>query len=184
MKMNKRMVVKNSLVAVVLAGVCGAAFAAGNAPAPMPATGQVKFVGAVVDAPCNIDAGSVDQTIQMGVLSQQSLYAKTTKVQPFDIKLTQCSTTTVKSAVVSFTGIADANTKTDLSSGLENVGIELSNDQGGIELGKATTPQVLNDGVNNLRFYAKAVYTGGDDKTVPAEIGDFAAVSQFSVTYQ
>ncbi|WP_330544167.1 fimbrial protein [Aeromonas hydrophila] len=183
MNMNKKMVVKSSLVAVVLAGVCGAAFA-GQDATPMPATGQVKFVGAVVDAPCNIDAGSVDQTIQMGVLSQQSLYAKNTKVQPFDIKLTQCSTATVKSAVVSFTGIVDANVKTDLSSGLGNVGIELSNDNGVIGLGQATTPQILNDGVNNLRFYAKAVYTGSDAKTVPAEIGDFAAVSQFSVTYQ
>ncbi|MGU5760170.1 fimbrial protein [Aeromonas hydrophila] len=181
--MNKKMIVKGSLL-MVLAGACGAAFADDVAPAPMPGTGQVKFVGAVVDAPCNIDAGSVDQTIQMGVLAQQSLYAKTTKVQPFDIKLTQCSTATVKSAVVSFTGIADAQAKADLSSGLKNVGIELSNDDGAVDLGKAVNGKVLTDGDNNLRFYAQAVYTGADNKTAPAQIGDFAAVSQFSVTYQ
>lgn len=144
----------------------------------------MKFVGAVVDAPCNIDAGSVDQTIQMGVLGQQSLYAKTTKAQPFDIKLTQCSSDTVKSAVVTFTGAADGKVKDDLSSGLDNVGIELSNNDGPVVLGKPVKSQALTDGTNDLRFFAKAVYTGGDKAKDAAEIGDFAAVSQFSVVYQ
>lgn len=187
MKMNKKMVVKSTLLAVMLAGACGTAFADDGdapAPAPMSGAGQVKFVGAVVDAPCNIDAGSVDQTIQMGVLGQESLYAKTTKAQPFDIKLTQCSSATVKTAVVTFTGAADDKLKDDLSSGLDNVGIELSDNDGLVVLGKPLKGQVLTDGDNDLHFFAKAVYTGGDKAKEAAQIGDFVAVSQFSVAYQ
>ena len=183
--LNKKMVVKGSLL-MVLAGACGAAFAEGDPtpPAPMPSNGQVKFVGAVVDAPCNIDAESVDQTIQMGVLAQNSLYDNTTKIRPFDIKLTQCSTATAKNAVVTFTGMADSNVSTDLSSGLANVGIQLSNNAGLVPLGKGITPQLLTDGDNDLRFYAQTVYTGAEKTTAPAQIGNFDAVSQFSVTYQ
>jgi len=183
MKMNKKMVVKGSLL-MVLAGACGAAFADDVGPGPMPGAGQVKFVGAVVDAPCIIDAGSVDQTVQIGVLSPDSLYSSTTKIQPFDIKLTQCSTATAKSAVVTFTGIADTNTPVDLYSGLANVGIALSNNAGPVILGKGITPQLLTNGDNDLRFYAQAVYTGADKTKAPAQIGNFDAVSQFSVAYQ
>lgn len=175
--------VKSSLLAVVLAGFCGAAFADDPAPAPALGGGQVHFVGAVVDAPCNIDPGSVDQTIQMGVLSQTSLYANTTRKQGFDIKLTEC-TDAAKRAVVTFQGAPDQNITDDLYSGLDNVGIKFSQNETAIKLGQPTAPQTLIDGTNVLHFFAQAVYTGGDKDKNVAQIGDFATASQFNIAYQ
>lgn len=175
--------VKSSLLAVVLAGFCGAAFADDPDPAPALGGGMVHFKGSVVDAPCNIDPESKNQTIEMGVLSQTSLYANTTRKQGFDIKLTEC-TDAAKTAVVTFQGTPDQNIADDLYSGLDNVGIKFSQNEGPIKLGQPTAPQTLIDGTNVLHFFAQAVYTGGDKETKVAQIGDFEIPCQFNIAYQ
>lgn len=170
-------------LAIVLAGACGAAAAAQTPAAAV--VGQVKFVGAVVDAPCNIDPGSVDQTVKMGGLSQASLFTGTAPKQPFDIKLTHCSFDTVKRAVVTFTGPADETTK-NLSTGLAHVGIQLLGADGAaVDLGTGFPGQVLTWGNNVLHFFAQAIYSsaGATGAKLP-ELGDFSATSNFSISYQ
>lgn len=58
--------------------------------------GKITFKGSVIDAPCSIDAKSLDQTIQLGAISKNQLAngGKSTPVD-FSIILHDCDTATL-----------------------------------------------------------------------------------------
>lgn len=148
--------------------------------------GTVTFKGAIIDAPCSIAPESVDQTVEMGQVSNVALKNGGKSVpRQFDIKLEQCDITTMKSVTTTFSGKSSAASADRLgiigtASGA-SIGItDMASNP--IKLGTATPSQKLNDGNNTLRF---AAYLQGDG-TKDAEVvpGDFTAVADFKLAYQ
>lgn len=79
--------------------------------------GTVKFTGEIVDSPCVLSVDSQNQEVVLGQV-QKSVFAAVgdkSPAKPFEIKLEDCDTTTMKKANVSFTGVGDAD-KSDLIS--------------------------------------------------------------------
>ncbi|MBJ2116436.1 MULTISPECIES: fimbrial protein [Proteus] len=158
-------------------------------------TGEITFLGSVVNTPCNIAQSSLKQTVDFGQLSRNALESKQAAEMDFDIEFTNCdfdnfskdttgAAVPVKSMELTFTGqyYADAaNTLLATSTGnTNNLGIAID----GFEFGKATDvlPRIANKvGDNTLRFkaLAKAV-----DATKPVGEGKFSAISNFRITYQ
>ncbi|HGM6668032.1 TPA: fimbrial protein [Serratia marcescens] len=148
--------------------------------------GKVTFTGSIVDAPCSISAESVDQTIEMGQVSNVSLKngGKSTPRQ-FSIKLEQCDTSTLKNVTTTFNGASSPDNKDLLgivgtASGASIALSDMASQP--IKLGVATNPQSLADGSNTLRYVAHLQGDSGEAaKIVP---GEFKAVADFTLTYQ
>lgn len=70
--------------------------------------GTVHFKGELVNAACAVDAGSVDQTVQLGQYRTAKLAAAGDVSQNvgFNIQLNDCDTTVATTAKVAFTGVA------------------------------------------------------------------------------
>ncbi len=70
--------------------------------------GTVHFKGEVVNAACAVDAGSVDQTVQLGQVRTASLKqaGATSSAVGFNIQLNDCDTTVATKAAVAFLGTA------------------------------------------------------------------------------
>ncbi|MBU5899673.1 fimbrial protein, partial [Vibrio cholerae O1] len=69
--------------------------------------GKVNFIGSIIDAPCSIAPESIDQTVDLGQVSNVALKnGGSSNPRSFDIKLEQCDTTTLKSVSTTFTGSA------------------------------------------------------------------------------
>lgn len=147
--------------------------------------GKVTFTGSIIDAPCTIAPESVDQTVDLGQVSNVALKdgGRSTPRQ-FEIKLEQCDTATYKTVTTTFDGKSSAASPDRLgiigtASGA-SVGIQdLASNP--IKLGTATPQQALNDGNNTLRFSA---YLQGDGQSVDIVPGDFTAVTDFKLSYQ
>ena len=78
--------------------------------------GTVHFKGEVVNAACAVDAGSVDQTVQLGQVRTASLKqaGATSSAVGFNIQLNDCDTTVATKAAVAFLGTAIDATHTDV----------------------------------------------------------------------
>lgn len=158
-------------------------------------SGTINFVGTVVNTPCNIEQGSLKQTVDFGQLSRKALESGQAAEANFEIKFTGCDfndfladasgdSVAVKSMELVFTGqnYADAtNTLLATSTGnTNNLGIMID----GFEFAKAkdVLPSIVNKvGDNTLTFkaLAKAV-----DVTKNVAEGKFSAISNFRITYQ
>ncbi|HDX8594258.1 TPA: fimbrial protein [Aeromonas dhakensis] len=181
-----------SALALSLALSTGAAFAEETPP---PATnppvdqghGTVRFIGAIIDAPCSIAPESVDQTVQMGEIANVLLNKQgATPLRPFEIHLEDCDFATASDATVTFNGIpADTAKKSlALNGGGSGGAISLVNKQNGEEivLGTPTKVASLVNGDNHLKFGAKVISTVAEGgKAVP---GEFDASADFIMTYQ
>ncbi|ATL98232.1 fimbrial protein [Aeromonas sp. CA23] len=146
--------------------------------------GTIKFVGAIIDAPCSIAPESVDQTVQMGEIANSLLNANgATPLRPFEIHLEACDITTALNATVTFDGIPFDKDKKSLAlnGGGSGGAIALVNKSTGedIVIGKPTKVASLVNGDNHLKFGAKVISTGKDVVT-----GEFDATSDFIMTYQ
>lgn len=161
----------------------------------MPATAHTELIGApvqfhgtVVSRPCNIEPESADQLVDMGAVLVKTLYryGHTTPV-PFSIKLTNCKTTVFKSVSVTFSGTEDRELpgKLAINNGANGAAIALFDHQGAdIDLNKATSAVVLQDGPNSLNFTA---YVQGQPSAVKNKSiteGEFASVANFVLSYQ
>lgn len=90
-----------------------------NMPAPtaVPAMidqghGKVTFTGSIIDAPCSISPETVDQTVDMGQVSNVALKnGGKSAPRQFDIKLEQCDNSTLKTVTTTFEGKASAANK-------------------------------------------------------------------------
>lgn len=176
MKMNK------TLLAIVMAfGMSSVAHAADQGH------GKVTFTGSIIDAPCSIAPESIDQTVNLGQISNVALKGGgQSKPKNFDIKLEGCSfgTPAAKNKVaVTFSGIESLGGKGLLGITGEAKGASVAITDGAgkvIELGKPTKEQALQDGINTLTF---AAYMQGDGATDTIVEGDFQAVTDFTLAY-
>ncbi|MGG5825548.1 MULTISPECIES: fimbrial protein [Aeromonas] len=176
------MMKKTTAAAAMLCALCTNVNAA-----PAQGSGTVNFVGAIVDAPCSITPESVDQTVQMGSISNATLdtYGESAS-QQFNIKLAGCALETAKSVDVTFNGAADntAKDQLQLQGPAKGAAIEMMNVNSGekIVLGKASNFDGLVDGSNTLKLSAKLVKTAADkDDIVP---GNFTATTNFVLAYK
>ncbi|MBC5850906.1 MULTISPECIES: fimbrial protein [Vibrio] len=176
---------KKTIIASAILMMSASVFAA-DAPVDH-GHGVINFVGSIVDAPCSIAPESVDQTIQMGQISNVLLEKNgETPLRPIEVHLESCSLETAKAATMTFTGNGDAVMTKSLAiqgSG-KGAAIALVNmhDSSSIELGTKTKGISLIEGENILNFGAKLVGTVKEgEKAVP---GEFTATANFMISYE
>lgn len=129
--------------------------------------GTVHFKGEVVNAACAVDAGSVDQTVQLGQVRTASLKqtGATSSAVGFNIQLNDCDTSVATKAAVAFLGTAidSAHPKvlalqSSAAGSATNVGVQIL-DRTGAELtldGATFSVQTtLNNGTNTIPFQAR-----------------------------
>lgn len=153
--------------------------------------GKVTFHGSIINAPCSITPDSIDQTVEMGQISNKALQGggKSTP-RSFGIKLENCDVSALASKTVTatFTGMqstsnADHLAITGTASGAS---IALTTEGGqDIKLGQPTSAIQLQNNEATLNF---AAYLQGDAGTTekPAVIvpGEFSSVANFTLAYQ
>jgi major type 1 subunit fimbrin (pilin) len=152
--------------------------------------GMVHFKGEVVNAACAVDAGSVDQIVQLGQVRTAKLATagSTGSAVGFNIQLDDCDTTVATTALVAFTGTAVSSTydtvlalQSSAAGDATNVGVQILDRVGTpLTLDGATfsAPTTLNDGTNVLPFQARYFATG------VATAGTANADATFKVQYQ
>lgn len=152
--------------------------------------GTVHFKGDVVNAACAVDAGSSDQTVQLGQVRSAKLAAAGNTSSPvgFNIQLNDCDITVSQKAAIAFTGTAiDSTNPTVLAlqgsaAGVAtNVGIQILDRSGtplvldGESFGTQTS---LGNGINVIPFQARYFATG------VATAGIANADASFKVQYE
>jgi type 1 fimbria pilin len=149
--------------------------------------GKVTFTGSIIDAPCSIAPESIDQTVELGQISNAALKDNGQSTpKNFDIKLESCSfgTPAAKNKVqVTFTGMESAGGKglLGITGNAKGASVAITAADGQIiELGKPTKAHALQDGNNTLSF---AAYMQGDGASAAITEGDFQAVADFTLAY-
>ncbi|PIJ48162.1 hypothetical protein BL250_15090 [Erwinia sp. OLTSP20] len=170
--------------------------------------GSVKFTGSIIDAPCSIAPENIDQTVDMGEISNQSLKnGGTSPKRYFSIKLENCDVSALENKTVSitFTGHhSDLNANNLAISGSASgasIGIisaKSDKDKNGtkIKLDQPSNEIAINNGNPVLQF---AAYLQGDavspnsekstdsqDESLSSIItpGEFTATTNFVLDYQ
>lgn len=172
---------------LALAAAMGAVLISGMACAKDQGHGKITFTGSIIDAPCSISADSIDQTVDLGQVSDVALKANsntgTSVPRNFEIKLENCDITTLKTVTTTFAGVDGATDGSLAITGTaQGASIVLSNRSGDdIKLGEATEPHTLLEGDNTLLFSA---YLKGDGADATVTPGDFTAVADFTLAYQ
>ncbi|MEX2941271.1 fimbrial protein [Serratia fonticola] len=181
MKLNKVM------IATLLAlGVSSSAFAADQGH------GKVTFTGSIIDAPCSINPESIDQTVELGQISNVALLkGGTSTPRNFTIDLENCTFAANEEGAlqnnkvtVTFTGMESVagNGLLGITGTAKGASVAITDGTGQvIELGKPTKAHVLQAGNNTLSYSA---YMQGDntENDVITE-GDFQAVADFTLAY-
>ena len=157
---------KTLLRALIGASILSAGYASA---ATTVAGGTVHFTGQIVNAACAVSSTSSNQTVNLGqyrTANFTAVGAYSGKV-PFTIKLEDCDPTVSTTAAVAFSGSADGNDNTVLSTSnisggsagaAAGVGIEISDSKGTVlaPTGAAfSSPQTLITGSNTLNFNAR-----------------------------
>lgn len=147
--------------------------------------GTVTFTGSIIDAPCSIDPDTIDQTVNLGQISNAALADKGMSTpKHFEIRLEKCNVTTAGKAVTAkFTG-AEGGTPgmLGLSGTAKGASIAVTDGSGKVlKLGENTKPQSLQNGNNTLLFTAYLQGDGVKDGIVP---GNFKSVANFTLDYQ
>lgn len=146
-------------LALVMSGLSAGAMASDN---------TVNFTGEIVDTPCVVAPVAGDGQIQVELNQvKSSVFTQAKDTSPdvgFTIVLDQCTTDTLKSANVTFSGSQDSNDNTllaiqnqsgDTRQMATGVGIEIANNDGtAIPMGTAGSDISLVDGSNQLMFKA------------------------------
>ncbi|WP_321158004.1 fimbrial protein [Providencia stuartii] len=151
--------------------------------------GKVTFKGAIIDAPCSISPDSIDQTVDLGLISNMALVdGGKSSPRVFDIALENCDITNLTKGVqLVFTGASAAFDNTNKTLGIvgtgSGAGVQITTGNGNvITLGTATPFQNIQEGNNTLRFSAYLMGNGGDISTITA--GDFSSVADFTMSYE
>lgn len=152
--------------------------------------GTIHFKGEVVNAACAVDAGSLDQTIQLGQVRTAKLATAGSTSSPvgFNIKLNDCDASVSQNASVAFTGTAVSSTNPNVlalqgstSGGATNVGVQILDSTGaalslnGSGFSAKTT---ISNGTNSIPLQARYYATGA------ATAGSANADATFKVQYQ
>lgn len=181
---------KIKTLAIVVLSALSLSSAAALADTTTVNGGTVHFKGEVVNAACAVDAGSVDQTVQLGQVRTASLKqaGATSSAVGFNIQLNDCDTTVATKAAVAFLGTAIDATRTDVlalqssaAGSATNVGVQILDRTGNaLTLDGATfsAQTTLNNGTNTIPFQARYFATGA------ATPGAANADATFKVQYQ
>ena len=167
---------KIKTLAIVVLSALSLSSTAALAAATTVNGGTVHFKGEVVNAACAVDAGSVDQTVQLGQVRTASLAQEgaTSSAVGFNIQLNDCDTNVASKAAVAFLGTAiDAGHTNVLALQSSAAGAALTLD--GATFSSETT---LNNGTNTIPFQARYFATGA------ATPGAANADATFKVQYQ
>lgn len=151
-------------------------------PAVAASGGQITFEGLVLETPCSIDAGDLDQKVDFGIISKSQVnLGGQTPAKVFSIKLMDCEFATAGTATTTFNGQAGHDDTFGVSGQAKNVGVVL------VSNGKRIAPgsniqQPVQAGNNTLNF--QAFVEGDPDTTKAVEVGDFTSVANFTIAYQ
>jgi type 1 fimbria pilin len=147
--------------------------------------GTVTFTGSIIDAPCSIDPNSIDQTVDLGAVSNVSLLnGGTSSPKPFEIHLEKCSLTTAKTVTTTFDGAPGKNGLLGISGDAEGASIAIMD--GGnnlVTLNKPTTGQVISVGATDATL-AFSAYLKGDGDKIDVVPGKFYSVVSFIMDYK
>ncbi|EPL9571632.1 fimbrial protein [Providencia rettgeri] len=151
--------------------------------------GKVNFKGSIIDAPCSISPDAIDQTVELGQISNMALVnGGKSSPRNFDIALENCDVTALTKGVqLTFSGAVASFDKANKTLGIvgtgSGAGVQITNGSGNvITLGTPTPFQNIQDGNNTLRFSAYLMGNGGDIKTITA--GEFSSVADFTLSYE
>lgn len=176
MKLNKVM-----MAAVIAFGSTSMAHAADQGH------GKVTFSGSIIDAPCSIAPESIDQTVELGQISNAVLKESgKSKPKNFSIKLEDCTfgTPATKNKVsLTFTGMEStaANGLLGITGSAKGASMAITQADGQIiKLGTPTKEQALQEGQSTLNF---AAYMQGDGALAAITEGEFQAVADFTLAY-
>ncbi|WP_447885651.1 fimbrial protein [Serratia fonticola] len=149
--------------------------------------GKVTFTGSIIDAPCSIAPESIDQTVDLGQISNAALKdSGQSTPRNFDIKLENCtfgSPAAKNKVAVTFTGMESAagNGLLGITGNAKGASVVITDGSGTpIKLGVPTKEQTLQDGNNMLSY---AAYMQGDGASATITEGDFQAVADFTLAY-
>ncbi|MBF7997760.1 fimbrial protein [Rahnella laticis] len=168
----------------------GMAFVSGMASADDSAAsagnqghGTVHIKGEIIDAPCSISPESVDQTVDLGEVSNSALKqgGKSTPVA-FDIKLQNCDVSTYKTVTATWGGTPDVSMPTawGITGTASGAAIVLKDaSEKDIELGKASAPTTLTPDSTTI---AMSAFLQGDGQSVIP--GSFTGAADFVLAYQ
>lgn len=148
--------------------------------------GTVTFTGSIIDAPCSIDPNTVDQTVDLGSVSNVALVdGGTSSPKPFEIRLEKCSLATAKTVTTTFNGAAGQGGLLGMTGDAKGASIAITDGANDlIELGKPTAGQLISAGATEatLGFSAYLKGDGGDATTIIP--GKFQSVANFMLDYK
>ncbi len=158
-----------------------------SSPKPDMGGGVVNFKGSVVAAPCGIDPGSVEQTIDFGEISSKTLAAGgSTPQKNLDIKLVNCeidSTHKLTNGVkIAFLGHTKSGHAQELgTTGETGTAIMLSDGVSPVSFdGTPGTPtKIMRD--NRTLHYTAWVKKASDGVI---KEGNFTATADFALSYE
>lgn len=175
MKLNKIM-----MAAVLAFGTISGAQAADQGH------GKVTFTGSIIDAPCSIDPNSVDQTVDLGAVSNVSLLkGGNSAPKPFDIHLEKCSLETAKLVTTTFDGAPGKDGLLGMTGDAKGASIAITDGNNNvIKLGQPTTENTISAGSTEttLSFSAYLKGDGGEAETIIP--GKFQSVANFILNYK
>ena len=148
--------------------------------------GKITFTGSIIDAPCSIDPNSVDQTVELGAISNVSLLnGGNSDPKPFEIHLEKCSLDTAKLVTTTFDGAPGKDGLLGMTGDAKGASIAITDGSNNvIKLGQPTTGQTISAGATEatLAFSAYLKGDGGDDKSIVP--GKFQSVANFILDYK
>lgn len=151
---------KIKTLAIVVLSALSLSSAAALADTTTVNGGTVHFKGEIVNAACAVDAGSIDQTVQLGQVRSAKLATagSTSSAVGFNIQLDDCDTSVATKASVAFSGTAVDSTNTSVlalqssaAGGATNVGVQI--------LDKTGTPLGLDGATAPTSFLSRRVTT-------------------------
>lgn len=173
---------------LITAAMSSSAFAAGQQG---QSSGQVKFHGYIIDAPCSIESPNPIE-VDFGQISRKVLAANNntgeSHVETFSIELADCDVSDLADKQVTTTfSFTDAGADTNLVGfdGKDSMGagIAIISGNNKVENNVPTKPHKLQTGPNSLEFssYVKGLGGAGDNAV---KVGEFYATANFTLAYQ
>lgn len=142
--------------------------------------GKVHFEGEIVNGTCAVDAGSVNQIVQLGQVKANSLntLGATSTAVGFNIQLNDCEPGTITTAAIAFSGVTATSEgengnvslhpnvlalQNSAAGSATNVGIQILDSTGAalnLDGASFSVPKTLIEGTNILPFQARYYATG------------------------
>ncbi|MFP2428884.1 fimbrial protein [Enterobacter ludwigii] len=175
------------LNAIASAFVLTMGMAASSVYAADGGSGEIRFVGSIIDAACSINPDSTNQEVDLGQIAAVQLQGKGTSTpRNFEIKLENCALNEDKSApsvAVTFGGaqaVAGEDTWFGMTGDSNGAGVVITDASSNIiPVNGTSAARELIVGDNTLAF--SAYLQGIADEIRP---GDFTAVTNFTMAYE